>query len=214
MVDSKERVFAINVHMSSKGGSSSLHGDARPPVNGVVEKRIAQIGVLAVRQFLRKDPSSLSWFLSRTLSARSSAWTQMLRLLLLAISTISQKQQQSSIHSPQNWWTLTKLQGFPLLNVIPMYSTWTRSNLIMRLSVLNFNQELRLNICTWTIGWASRRGHLIMILLYPVSSSVKKHHHRCLPREHVQVFDNLVRMYILSPSRILSMRRIPDSFVH
>lgn len=42
-----EDIFAINVHMSSKGGSSSIHGDARPPVNGVVDKRIAQVKLLA-----------------------------------------------------------------------------------------------------------------------------------------------------------------------
>jgi len=28
--------FTVNVHFGSKGGSSSLHGDARPPVNGGV----------------------------------------------------------------------------------------------------------------------------------------------------------------------------------
>ncbi|PVG00410.1 DNase I-like protein [Serendipita vermifera] len=46
-IPSGERLFAINVHMSSKGGSSSIHGDARPPVNGVVDKRIAQVKLLA-----------------------------------------------------------------------------------------------------------------------------------------------------------------------
>ncbi|KAI0555763.1 DNase I-like protein [Xylaria curta] len=35
-------LFTINVHFTSKGGSSSLHGDARPPVNGGVGKRIVQ----------------------------------------------------------------------------------------------------------------------------------------------------------------------------
>ncbi|KAI0457269.1 DNase I-like protein [Xylaria acuta] len=35
-------LFTVNVHFTSKGGSSSLHGDARPPVNGGVEQRIAQ----------------------------------------------------------------------------------------------------------------------------------------------------------------------------
>jgi len=34
--------FTVNVHFGSKGGSSSLHGDARPPVNGGVEDRLAQ----------------------------------------------------------------------------------------------------------------------------------------------------------------------------
>ncbi|KAI0472275.1 DNase I-like protein [Xylaria cf. heliscus] len=35
-------LFTVNVHFTSKGGSSSLHGDARPPVNGGVEQRVAQ----------------------------------------------------------------------------------------------------------------------------------------------------------------------------
>ncbi|KAI3320628.1 DNase I-like protein [Xylariaceae sp. AK1471] len=35
-------LFTVNVHFTSKGGSSSLHGDARPPVNGGVDQRIAQ----------------------------------------------------------------------------------------------------------------------------------------------------------------------------
>jgi predicted extracellular nuclease len=34
--------FTVNVHFASKGGSSSLHGDARPPVNGGVQDRTAQ----------------------------------------------------------------------------------------------------------------------------------------------------------------------------
>ena len=34
--------FTVNVHMGSKGGSSSIQGDARPPVNGGVDDRIAQ----------------------------------------------------------------------------------------------------------------------------------------------------------------------------
>ncbi|KAF2732759.1 DNase I-like protein [Polyplosphaeria fusca] len=34
--------FTVNVHFGSKGGSSSLHGDARPPVNGGVDDRLAQ----------------------------------------------------------------------------------------------------------------------------------------------------------------------------
>lgn len=40
-------VFAINVHFGSKGGSSSLHGDARPPVNGAVAARGAQAAAVA-----------------------------------------------------------------------------------------------------------------------------------------------------------------------
>lgn len=41
-------LFTVNVHWGSKGGSSSLHGDARPPVNGGVEDRQAQAEVTAV----------------------------------------------------------------------------------------------------------------------------------------------------------------------
>ncbi|KAI1657400.1 endonuclease/exonuclease/phosphatase family protein [Daldinia decipiens] len=41
-------LFTVNVHWGSKGGSSSLHGDARPPVNGGVEDRLAQAEATAV----------------------------------------------------------------------------------------------------------------------------------------------------------------------
>lgn len=34
--------YTVNVHNGSKGGSSTLHGDARPPVNNGVEKRTRQ----------------------------------------------------------------------------------------------------------------------------------------------------------------------------
>lgn len=40
--------FTINVHWSSKGGSTSLQGDARPPVNGVVSRRLEQAQVTGV----------------------------------------------------------------------------------------------------------------------------------------------------------------------
>lgn len=39
--------FTINVHFGSKGGSSSLHGDPRPPVNGGVLDRLAQANLTA-----------------------------------------------------------------------------------------------------------------------------------------------------------------------
>lgn len=42
--------FTVNVHWSSKGGSSSLQGDARPPVNGVVSRRQQQANVTGVRR--------------------------------------------------------------------------------------------------------------------------------------------------------------------
>lgn len=40
--------FTVNVHMGSKGGSSTLHGDQRPPVNKGVEKRTNQNEAAAV----------------------------------------------------------------------------------------------------------------------------------------------------------------------
>lgn len=42
-----DTIYAINVHFQSKGGSSSLYGDARPPVNGGVENRQAQAETVA-----------------------------------------------------------------------------------------------------------------------------------------------------------------------
>lgn len=57
--DGKSTFFTINVHLTSKGGSSSLEGDARPPVNGGVEKRTAQAKVIAVSDlllFLNRPP--------------------------------------------------------------------------------------------------------------------------------------------------------------
>ncbi|KAF5339002.1 hypothetical protein D9611_008738 [Ephemerocybe angulata] len=37
-------LFTVNVHLSSKGGSSSTQGDARPPVNSPIENRTKQVG--------------------------------------------------------------------------------------------------------------------------------------------------------------------------
>lgn len=48
-LDGNNTFYTVNVHWGSKGGSSSIHGDARPPVNGGVEDRIAQAEVTAVR---------------------------------------------------------------------------------------------------------------------------------------------------------------------
>lgn len=39
--------FTVNVHLGSKGGSSSIMGDARPPVNGGVADRLAQAQLTA-----------------------------------------------------------------------------------------------------------------------------------------------------------------------
>lgn len=40
--------FTVNVHLSSKGGSSSIEGNARPPTNGAVAKRTQQGQVTGV----------------------------------------------------------------------------------------------------------------------------------------------------------------------
>ncbi|KAF7314189.1 DNase I-like protein [Mycena kentingensis (nom. inval.)] len=42
-----ETLFTVNVHFASKGGSSTSHGDARPPVNSPVEQRISQVDTVA-----------------------------------------------------------------------------------------------------------------------------------------------------------------------
>lgn len=47
-VDGENMFFTINVHLTSKGGSSGIEGDARPPVNGGVEKRTSQAEIIAV----------------------------------------------------------------------------------------------------------------------------------------------------------------------
>ncbi len=40
--------YTVNVHWASKGGSTSLHGDVRPPINGVVDARNQQANVTGV----------------------------------------------------------------------------------------------------------------------------------------------------------------------
>ena len=47
-VDGGNTFFTINVHLTSKGGSSGIEGDARPPVNGGVEKRTLQAEIISV----------------------------------------------------------------------------------------------------------------------------------------------------------------------
>ncbi|KXJ86814.1 Endonuclease/exonuclease/phosphatase-like protein [Microdochium bolleyi] len=51
-------LFTVNVHWSSKGGSSSIHGDARPPVNGGIDQRTAQAQVTGafIRDILKANP--------------------------------------------------------------------------------------------------------------------------------------------------------------
>ena len=52
--------FTVNVHFTSKGGSTSLHGDSRPPVNLGVDQRTTQAEVTAVwSHFLSTLPGSL-----------------------------------------------------------------------------------------------------------------------------------------------------------
>jgi predicted extracellular nuclease len=40
--------YTVNVHWASKGGSTGLQGDVRPPINGVVDARNAQANVTGV----------------------------------------------------------------------------------------------------------------------------------------------------------------------
>ncbi len=47
-LDGENVFYTVNVHFASKGGSSSLHGDARPPVNGDVDVRQLQAELTAV----------------------------------------------------------------------------------------------------------------------------------------------------------------------
>ncbi|KAF7174059.1 hypothetical protein CNMCM5623_006354 [Aspergillus felis] len=46
-LNGKNKFFTVNVHFTSKGGGSSIEGDARPPVNGGVAKREAQAKLVA-----------------------------------------------------------------------------------------------------------------------------------------------------------------------
>ncbi|KAI0755143.1 DNase I-like protein [Daedaleopsis nitida] len=52
------RLFTINLHLTSKGGSSTSQGDARPPINGGVDQRMSQVETVAqfVKSLLKKDP--------------------------------------------------------------------------------------------------------------------------------------------------------------
>ncbi|KAH0035751.1 DNase I-like protein, partial [Aureobasidium melanogenum] len=56
-LDGKNSFFTINVHFGSKGGSSSIEGDARPPVNGGVDDRQEQMQLTAdfVAKILAED---------------------------------------------------------------------------------------------------------------------------------------------------------------
>ncbi|POR38468.1 Uncharacterized protein TPAR_01327 [Tolypocladium paradoxum] len=52
--------FTVNVHFISKGGSTTLHGDARPPINNGVDKRTQQTTITAdfIAQILAMDPKA------------------------------------------------------------------------------------------------------------------------------------------------------------
>ncbi|KAF9016882.1 DNase I-like protein [Hymenopellis radicata] len=54
------KLFTVDVHMSSKGGSSSTQGDARPPVNSPVQTRTGQVEVLSsfIQTILDVDPDA------------------------------------------------------------------------------------------------------------------------------------------------------------
>ncbi|KAL8936097.1 MAG: hypothetical protein Q9216_005107 [Gyalolechia sp. 2 TL-2023] len=58
--DGKGNFFTVNVHWTSKGGSTSLQGDPRPPVNGGIEARNAQANVTGsfIAQILAQDPNA------------------------------------------------------------------------------------------------------------------------------------------------------------
>ena len=56
-LDGKGNFFTVNVHWTSKGGSSSLQGDPRPPVNGGIDARNAQANATGsfISQILAQD---------------------------------------------------------------------------------------------------------------------------------------------------------------
>ncbi|CAO1603755.1 hypothetical protein XANCAGTX0491_007333 [Xanthoria calcicola] len=59
-LDGKGNFFTVNVHWTSKGGSTSLQGDPRPPVNGGIENRNAQANVTGsfISQILAQDKNA------------------------------------------------------------------------------------------------------------------------------------------------------------
>lgn len=60
LCDEPTRVFAINVHLASKDGSSPIQGDWLPAINGKVEQRVDQAKVLRsfVEELLGADPDA------------------------------------------------------------------------------------------------------------------------------------------------------------
>jgi predicted extracellular nuclease len=59
-LDGKNKFFTVNVHFTSKGGGSSIEGDARPPVNGGVATREAQAKLVSefTSSILAEDSSA------------------------------------------------------------------------------------------------------------------------------------------------------------
>lgn len=59
-VVSGDILYAINVHYTSKGGSTSLHGNPRPPINNGVDRRLAQAQLTAdfIAELLAADPNA------------------------------------------------------------------------------------------------------------------------------------------------------------
>ncbi|KAK5752306.1 hypothetical protein LTS12_017607 [Elasticomyces elasticus] len=59
-LEGKNKFFTVNVHWTSKGGGSSLQGDARPPVNGGVAQRNAQAQITGdfIAQILEEDSNA------------------------------------------------------------------------------------------------------------------------------------------------------------
>ncbi|KAI0137132.1 endonuclease/exonuclease/phosphatase family protein [Xylariales sp. AK1849] len=59
-LDGNNTFFTVNVHWSSKGGSSSIEGDARPPVNGALAARQAQAEATAafIADILAEDSNA------------------------------------------------------------------------------------------------------------------------------------------------------------
>ncbi|KAI4166606.1 MAG: hypothetical protein LQ343_007912 [Gyalolechia ehrenbergii] len=59
-LDGKGNFFTVNVHWTSKGGSTSLQGDPRPPVNGGIDARNAQANVTGsfIAQILAQDKNA------------------------------------------------------------------------------------------------------------------------------------------------------------
>lgn len=73
-LDGENKFFTVNVHFGSKGGGSSIEGDARPPVNGGVYDRLAQANATAVSgSFLsrNKQPNIISSPSSRLSSKKT-----------------------------------------------------------------------------------------------------------------------------------------------